>query len=366
MTCILSYMEIFHNKSLKELNQYGVDVKAKYFVTLNSLEDLDELKDSELLKEDRILILGEGNNILFRGDFDGLVIKPEFKGKKIVKEDDKNVWVKIYSGEDWEKFVEWAVENAYQGIENMTMIPSSIGGAVSQNIAAYGQNIMDVIESLYAFDIKKKEFKEFSNEDCKYEYRSSIFKTDYKNRYIIIYAIFKLNKVAEELETSYHERASRYGSLESELQTFAKEPYSIKDVMKAVQNLRTKKLPSIDEYGTCGSVFANPIVTKDRYFELSGKIPELQSYPIDKLQYTRKDWFDIDEEYVKIPAGRIIDHLGWLGKWEGNVGVYDKHALCVVTNRKAKGDELFDFLEKIRKNVKDEYNIDLEYEINII
>jgi UDP-N-acetylmuramate dehydrogenase len=225
---------------------------------------------------------------------------------------------------------------------------------------------MDVVDSLYAFDLEKGNFKEFSNEECEYDYRSSIFKKKYKNRFIVIYSIFKLNKVADELETSYHERASRYGSLEEELQKFSKEPYSIQDVMKAVQNIRTRKLPSVDEYGTCGSVFANPIVTKDKYFELAEKIPELQSYPVDKLQYSRKDWYDIDEEYVKIPAGRIIDHLGWLGKWEGNVGVYDRHALCVVTNRKAKGKEVYNFLEKIKKDVKDKYDISLEYEINII
>jgi UDP-N-acetylmuramate dehydrogenase len=359
-------MEISHNKSLKELNQYGVDAEARILITLENLQDLQEFKDSTLLNEETTLILGDGNNILFRDDFDGVIIKPEFKGKEIINEDSENVWVKIYSGEDWEEFVDWAVENQYQGIENMTMIPSSIGGAVSQNIAAYGQNIMDVVESLYAFDLEKNEFREFSNEECEYEYRSSAFKTKFRNRFLIIYAIFKLNKVANELETSYHERASRYGSLESELETFAKEPYTIKDVQKAVENLRTKKLPSIEEYGTCGSVFANPIVTKDKYFELSEKIPELQSYPVDKLQYTRKDWFDIDEEYVKIPAGRIIDHLGWLGKWQGDVGVYDKHALCVVTNRNATGKEVFEFLEQIRQNVKGEFDIDLDYEINII
>jgi UDP-N-acetylmuramate dehydrogenase len=359
-------MKISHNKSLKDLNQYGVDVQASHFIELESLEDIEELKNSELLKEDNILILGDGNNILFRDDYDGLVIKPEFKGKEIVKEDDEHIWVKIYSGESWEEFVEWTVENDYQGVENMTMIPSSIGGAVSQNIAAYGQNIMDVVESLYAFDLKEKKYTSFTNKDCEYGYRSSAFKTKYKNRFIIIYAIFKLNKVVEELETSYHERASRYGSIEEELKEIGKEPYTIKDVMKAVQNIRTRKLPPIEEYGTCGSVFANPIVTKERYFELAEQIPELQSYPVNKLDYSRKDWFDIDEEYVKIPAGRIIDHLEWRGKWEGDVGVYDRHALCVVTNRKASGEELFDFLEKIRKNVKEEYDIELEYEINII
>jgi UDP-N-acetylmuramate dehydrogenase len=359
-------MEITHNKSLKDLNQYGIDVDAKYYIELKSLEDLEELQNSELINEKNVLILGEGNNILFRKNYNGLIVKPLFKGKEIIKENKNYVWLKIYSGEDWERFVEWAVEHNYQGVENMTMIPSSIGGAVSQNIAAYGQNIMDIVETLYAFDLKKKEFKTFTNKECEYEYRSSAFKTKYPNRFIIIYAIFKLNKIVEELETSYHERASRYGSLESELQNFAKEPYSIQDVMKAVQNIRTRKLPSVEEYGTCGSVFANPIVTKEKFFKLAKQIPELQSYPVDKLQYTRKDWFDIDEEYVKIPAGRIIDHLGWLGKWEGDVGVYDRHALCIVTNRKASGKEVFDFLEKIRQNVREEYDIDLEYEINII
>jgi len=225
---------------------------------------------------------------------------------------------------------------------------------------------MDVVESIYTFDLKKKRFRTFSNKDCKYEYRSSIFKTKYKNRFLIIYAVFKLNKVAQELETSYHERTSRYGSLEEELNKFSKEPYSIQDVQKAVENIRTRKLPSVDQYGTCGSVFANPIVSKEKYLQLAKEIPELQSYPVDKLQYSRKDWFNVDEEYVKIPAGRIIDELGWRGKWEGNVGVYDKHAVCIVTNRKASGKEMFAFLEKIRKNVKDMYDIDLEYEINII
>ncbi|MDD3474580.1 MAG: UDP-N-acetylmuramate dehydrogenase [Candidatus Dojkabacteria bacterium] len=359
-------MKISKNKSLKNLNQYGVDANAKIFVELEDLNDIQELENSKILDNEKFLILGDGNNILFRDNFDGVVIKPKFKGKKIIKEDDKNVWIEIYSGEDWEEFVTWAVDNNYQGIENMTMIPSSIGGAVSQNIAAYGQNIMDVVESVETFDLQKKEFKTFTNEECEYGYRSSIFKRKYKSRFLLISAVFKLNKVANELETSYHERASRYGSLEEELRTFAEEPYNIKDVMIAVQNLRTKKLPSVDEYGTCGSVFSNPVVTKEKFFELSKIISELQSYPIDKLQYTRKDWFNVNEEYVKIPAGRIIDQLGWLGKWEGDVGVYDKHALCVVTNRKASGKEVFDFLEKIRQNVKESYDIDLDYEINII
>ena len=286
--------------------------------------------------------------------------------KKILKQDEKNVWIEVFSGENWEDFVEWTVEKNYEGIENLTMIPSSVGGAVSQNIAAYGQNIMDIVEEVFTYDTKEKEFKTFSNKDCEYTYRGSIFKDQYPNRYLVISTVFKFNKIVEKLETSYHERASRYGSLADELASFAKEPYTVHDVMTAVQNIRTRKLPSVDEYGTCGSVFANPIVTVEKYKELSKQIPELQSYPVNKLSYDRTNWDEIDEDNVKIPAGRILDYLGWKGKWEGNVGMFKNHALCLVTNRKASGSEVYDFLEKIRSDVKKHYDIDLRYEINII
>jgi len=359
-------MKISENISLKKYNQYGVDINTKYLVELREPKELEQLITSDLLKEKNILLLGEGNNILFRKDFNGVIIKPEFKGKEIIKEDKQNIWVKLYSGEDWEEFVQWAVLNNYQGVENMTLIPSSIGGAVSQNIAAYGQNIMDVVTEVETFNIRSGEYKIFTNKECEYTYRNSIFKSQHKNEFLIISATFKLNKITNELETSYHERESRYGSIEGELTTFSTPPYSIQDVMKAVENISNRKLPSVKEYGTCGSVFANPLVSKEEYLRLAKIIPELQSYPVEKLQYTRREWSKMDEDSVKIPAGRLIDELGWLGKWEGNVGVYDKHALCIVSNRKATGEEIYTFLERIRKDVKDKYDVELTYEINII
>ena len=359
-------MEVQKNKSLKELNQYGVDVKAKLYIELRQDKDIEELLEANYLKKEKFLILGQGNNILFRNDFDGLIIRPLFKGKKIIKENEKNIWIEIYSGEDWDTFVRWCVKNDYQGIENLVDIPSSLGGAVSQNIAAYGQNIMDVIESVSTIDLEKKEKKIFTNQMCKYSYRRSVFKSSEKSRYLLISSVFKLNKEGEDIEISYHERKARYGSLEDELKSFAKEPYTIQDVMEAVIRQRGKKLPSIKEYGTCGSVFENPTVTKEKYTELSKVISELQSYPADKLSYTKTKWDEIDEEYVKIPAGRIIDELGWRGKWIGDVGVHKNHALCLVTNRKASGEDIFNFLEDIRKDVKEKYDISLNYEINII
>ncbi len=357
-------MKILKNKSLKEFNQYGVDINAKYFVEIKNDNDITDLINSGYLKKENILILGSGNNILFTKDFNGIVVKPNLMGKKTIKEDNKFVWIEVNAGEDWDAFVKWCVENNYQGIENLANIPSSIGGAVSQNIAAYGQNIMDVIETVNTIDLRNGKKKTFSNKECEYTYRSSIFKSKEKNRYLITSTIFKLKKEIDNLEISYFERKSRYGSLEDELKSFAKEPYSIQDVSKAVINQRKKKLPSVKEYGTCGSVFENPTVTKEKYLSLSKSISELQSYPVEKLVY-KKEGDERIEEYVKIPAGRIIDELGYRGKWKGNVSMYEKHALCLVTNRRASGKEIFNFLEDLRKEVNEKYDVNLNYEINI-
>jgi len=357
-------MKILKNISLKEFNQYGVDVNAKYFVQINKEKDVLELINSGYLKKDKVILLGSGNNILFTKEFNGIVIKSNLMGKNLIKEDKKFVWIEVSSGEDWDTFVKWCAKNNYQGIENLIDIPSSIGGAVSQNIGAYGQNIMDVIESVNAIDLENGKIKKFSNKECEYSYRDSIFKSKDKNIYLITSAVFKLKKEIGNLEISYFERKSRYGSLEEELKSFAKEPYTIQDVSKAVFNQRSKKLPSIKEYGTCGSVFENPVVTKEKYLSLSKAISELQSYPVEKLVY-RKNSNEKLDEFVKIPAGRIIDELGYRGKWKGNVGMYEKHALCLVTNRKATGIEIYNYLEKIKKEVKEKYDVDLNYEINI-
>ncbi len=338
-------MKVFKNKSLKDFNQYGVNTKTKYLIEVDGENDISSLLESEYLNEERILILGEGNNILFVNDFNGTIIKPVIKGKKVVKEDKKNVWIKAYCGENWDKFVRWCVKNNYQGVENMVDIPGNIGGVVSQSIGAYGQNIMDAVESVEAVNLKTGERTTFTNSECKFSYRSSIFKTTGNPEYLIISSIFKLNKGESNSKLNY-------STVEEELKTFAQQPYTTSDVMQAVINQRKKKLPSAKEYGTCGCVFENPFVTKEKYIELSKVIPNLQSYPAG--------------EYVKIPAGRVIDELGWKGKWKGNAGVYENHALCVVTNRKASGEEILKLIEEIKEEVKKKYDIDLKYEINII
>jgi UDP-N-acetylmuramate dehydrogenase len=358
-------MNVKKDYSLKKYNTFCIDVKAKYFANVKSVKQCISILQK--YKDEKILILGGGSNTLLLTDWEGLVLKIDFKGKKIIKEDDQNIYIKVSAGEDWDKLVRYAVKKDWAGIENLVFIPGTVGGAVAQNIGAYGQSITDTLEEIEALEIDTLKLQKYDPKDCDYKYRSSIFKKEWRNKYIITSATFKLRKNTKEFELSYHERSGRYGSLKEELESFAKEPYSIQDVMKAVFRQRTKRLPSVDEYGTCGSFFTNPLVTYSKYKELLKKIPDLQCYPSEDLRYDLSDASQFkDDDLVKIPAGRLLDELGWKGKWCGNVGVSEKHALCVVTNKKAVGEEVIEFINSMQKDVKDKYDIELEPEVNII
>lgn len=347
-------LKIEENTSLKNYNTFKVDVTAKYLAIPQTIEEIKEVL--EKFKDENLIILGGGSNTLFTKDWDGLVLIPKLKGINVVKEDEKYVYVQASAGEIWDEFVRWCVKNDYAGIENMVMIPGTVGGGVSQNIGAYGQEISKVIEEINALDIKTFEEKVIKPEECGYGYRKSNFKNIWQNKYLITSTIFKLTKHTKEFELSYHERAGRYGSLKEELDSFAKEPYSIQEVMEAIIRQREKRLPSVEEYGTAGSFFANPIVTVDKFNELSKIVEELQSYPAEGYS----------EEYLKIPAGRLLDELGWKGKKIGNVATFERHALCVVTNMKATGKEILDYIEAMKKSVMDEYGVELISEVNII
>ena len=347
-------MNIKKNTSLKDYNTFKVDVKAKYLAIPQTIEEVKEVLKK--YKDEKLIILGGGSNTLFTKDWDGLVLIPKLKGINVVKEDEKYVYVQASAGEIWDEFVRWCVKNDYAGIENMVMIPGTVGGGVSQNIGAYGQEISKVVEKINILDIKTFEEKVIKPEECGYGYRKSNFKNIWQNKYLITSTIFKLTKHTKEFELSYHERAGRYGSLKEELDSFAKEPYSIQEVMEAIIRQRGKRLPSVEEYGTAGSFFANPIVTVEKFNELSKIIEELQSYPAEGYS----------EEYLKIPAGRLLDELGWKGKKIGNVATFERHALCVVTNMKATGKEILDYIEAMKKSVMDEYGVELTSEVNII
>jgi UDP-N-acetylmuramate dehydrogenase len=349
-------MKIYTNHSLKKYNTFGTDTKAKYFANIKSIKQLKKILQK--YPNEKILLLGQGSNTLFVDDWDGLVLKIDLKGKTIVKKEKESVDIKVASGEDWDKFVRYTVKKNYSGIENLVMIPGTVGAGVAQNIGAYYQEVIDTLISTEALDTKTLKLKTLFPKECGFRYRNSFFKKEWKGKYIITSTTFKLKKYEKNKEgvNKYQEDLEKnklYEGLNEELKSFAKKPYTIKDVMNAVIRQREKKLPSLKEYGTCGSFFENPIVTKEEYERVKKQIPDLVSYPVK-------------DTLVKIPAGKLLDELGWKSRGKENVGVYKKHALCVVTNKKATGKEIYEFITNMQKDVKEKYGITLTPEVNII
>jgi UDP-N-acetylmuramate dehydrogenase len=349
-------MLVKKNHSLKKHNTFGTDTKTKYFARVKSIKQIKKILKK--YPNEKILVLGKGSNTLFVDDWDGLVFKIDLKGKEVIEEDEKTVKVKVASGENWDKFIRYTVRKNYSGIENMVMIPGTVGAGVAQNIGAYDQEIKDTLITIEALDTKTLKLRTFTPKECGFRYRNSSFKREWKNKYIITSATFKLIKYKKNKEgvnkyQRYLKKNKLYEGLNEELQIFATKPYSIRDVMNAVIKQRKKKLPSLKEYGTCGSFFENPIITKEEYERIKELIPDLASYYIK-------------ENLVKVPAGKLLDELGWKTKGEKNVGVFEKHALCVVTNKKATGKEIYEFITNMQKDVEKNYGITLIPEVNII
>jgi len=354
-------MNIQSHVSLNLLNTLRLPSKASLFAPISAQTNLPALmNDSRFFNP---FILGGGSNILFVGDYEGVVLKTDIKGIDILSETDEGVVLEVGSGESWHSLVAFAVDHNWGGIENMALIPGTVGAAPVQNIAAYGQNFVDVFESLDAFDMTTGKSATFDAPSCKLAYRSSIFKTTFKNRYLITKVRIKLHK-KHQLSTDYFMIHMSYDSLRSELRSFATAPYTIKDVYQAVIHIRTRKLPDPKLFPTCGSFFLNPTISRETYDELSSQIPELQSYPVEQLQYTAL--IDPSDAHVKIPAGRLIDELGWRGKTVGNCSVWDKHALVFTHNGDATGKEFLEFTNRIKNSVFESYGVSLESEIVVV
>ncbi|MBI5139823.1 UDP-N-acetylmuramate dehydrogenase [Candidatus Nomurabacteria bacterium] len=359
-------MTIEKNYDLKKLNTLSVSARAKLFVEIKSEEDLRALFLTSEFKENNKFFLGGGSNVLFTKDFNGIVVKVSILGKKVLEESEESVLLEVNAGENWHDFVTYAVEKNWGGIENLAFIPGLVGAAPIQNIAAYGENFSDVFISLDAFNVESGEVEVFDKEKCGFGYRESIFKRELKGKYIILRVRMKLSKIPK-LETSYYQIGIVRDGVKQELEKISKGPYSIKDVYQAVINIRTRKLPDPKKIPTAGSFFLNSIVSKEKYEELKKKVPELQCYPPDQVAYKKlNDPALAKEDFVKVATGRLLENLGWLGKWDGNVGVHDKHALVIVTNGEASGAEILKFSELIKKSYLENYGIPLEAEVNLI
>lgn len=356
-------LRIYKNYSLKNHNAFKLDVTADFFASLSQKRDFKKLAKRFDLKNTKHFILGSGFNTLFTGNFKGLIIHPNIEGVERLKENKNHVWLKVGAGVDWSKFVKYSVDNKLSGIENLNLIPGSVGAAPIQNIAAYGQNFEDVFARLTAYDLTENKFVKFNRKKCEFAYRDSFIKREGKGRYAVLDVTVRLSKKAK-IETSYH---SRYGGIVDELTKFTKPPYSVRDIARAVARIRRRKFTIKKGNGSAGSFFLNPFVSKAKLAEIQKKAPDVQFYPIEKTTYPPLDdpYFK-HSEYVKVAAGWLLEEIGWRGKRIGNVGTSPNQALVVISYGKATPNEILSFTKSMQADFKKSYEIKLEPEVNII
>lgn len=337
-------MKIEHRKSLKNYNTFGIDVTAQEFVKITSESELIEILSSHSHKE--LFILSGGSNMLLTQNINALVIHIAIKGITVLQETDNYVQIAVSAGENWHDFVQYCIHNDYGGLENLSLIPGYVGSAPIQNIGAYGVELKDTMESCEAINIETTEKHTFTNKDCQFDYRNSIFKNEAKGKYIISKVIFKLTKNKHTLNTSY-------GAIEKALTDQKISNPTIQDVSEAVIKIRKSKLPDPAEIGNSGSFFKNPVISSSQFKALQKSYPDIPSYVID-------------EHHIKVPAGWLIEQCGFKGKRWGDAGVHEKQALVLVNYDNASGEEILNLSKKIQDKVAKIFGVQLETEVNII
>ena len=338
-------IDILENYSLKSLNTFALDVKARYFVAVQSVEELRAVLADPIYGQLPRLVLGGGSNLLFTQDFEGIVIKISIHGIDKVKEDDDHVWLKVGAGENWHQFVLYCIEHDYAGLENLSLIPGTAGAAPMQNIGAYGVEIKDIFEMLEAVKIEDRSIQTFTNQACEFGYRHSIFKQELKNQYIIASATFRLNK-----QPIYN---TSYGAIQETLDKFQIKDLSIRAISDAVIHIRRSKLPDPEKIGNAGSFFKNPSIEAGLFARIKEAYPTIPGYKqVDGL--------------IKVPAGWLIEQCGWKGKSIGNAGVHTHQALVLVNHGNAKGEEIKQLAEAVQASVNEKFGIVLSPEVNIV
>ncbi|WP_426672219.1 UDP-N-acetylmuramate dehydrogenase [Mucilaginibacter sp. McL0603] len=337
-------LQIQENVSLKNFNTFGIDASAKYFVEINREEELTELfMDPQWLQVER-LVLGGGSNVLFVKNFDGLVIRMNIRGIEH-RINHEEVFVEAGAGEVWNDLVNYCVDRQYAGIENLSLIPGSVGASPIQNIGAYGVELKDVFRSCRAFEIATGEFKNFTKEDCCFGYRDSVFKNELKNKYIILSVKFRLSLIPN--------INLKYGAIEQELANRNISEPTIKDVSRVVSHIRVSKLPDPSTIGNAGSFFKNPVISSEQFQQLQSKFPEVVNYPAG-------------DGLVKLAAGWLIEQCGWKGKVVGHTGTWKNQALVLVNHGGATGEEVYSLSSQIIDSVYTKFGVSLKREVNVI
>jgi UDP-N-acetylmuramate dehydrogenase len=337
-------MIITENCELRPFNSFGISGTAKYFVEVFSAQEIRDLLKSDSFSKIERLVIGGGSNMLLKTDYKGCIIANRITGIEIIEENDNHVYIKAGAGIVWHDLVMHCISNNYAGIENLSLIPGSVGASPIQNIGAYGVELKDVFHELEAMELETMELKKFSNTDCKFGYRDSVFKWHLKNKFIICSVTLRLNK-----NPIYN---TSYGAIEDELTNMGIKEKSIAAISKAVCNIRTSKLPNPAEIGNAGSFFKNPVIGREQYSALKNTFADMVSYPAG--------------ENVKLAAGWLIEQCGWKGYTENNFGVHKNQALVLVNYGGASGDDIYNLSEKIIKSVNEKFGVLLEREVNVI
>lgn len=335
-------MKIYEHYSLKALNTFGIDVQARYFC---SLRTLGGLKTVMLWRREHpdlpVLFLGGGSNMLFIADFPGMVVQVRLEERKVIAEDEHYVYVRAGAGENWHEFVRWTLEQGYAGLENLSLIPGTVGAAPMQNIGAYGVELKDHFYELDALDWRTAELRKFSLDDCAFAYRDSHFKSVEPGRWLIAAVTFRLPKQPV-WKTDYA------GVSES----LADQALDARRISDAIITIRQSKLPDPAVLGNAGSFFKNPLVTAEAFAAMKAKFPNCPAWPQDQA--------------VKLSAGWLIDQCGWKGKRVGDAGTYDQHALVLVNHGQASGAEIWQFAQAIIVSVAEKFGVTLEAEPNVM
>ena len=357
-------MHLDQKVSLKNLNTFGMDVQARYFVEAKTHSEVLTLLNYRHMIHMPILFLGGGSNMLFTCDFPGIVIRINSKGIEVKEENESQVLVTAEAGENWDEFVQYCVSRGWAGLENLSLIPGTVGAAPIQNIGAYGVEVKDAIESVLVIDIESGKQRRYTNAECHFNYRSSIFKRALRGKVIILNVTFKLNKIemfdgesATGLQgdkvTGFPGLKLDYGDIRSELQRLEVDIPTIGDVRAAVGNIRRRKLPDPAMIGNAGSFFKNPVVGNDLLVSLQENFPGIPFY-----QST--------PEMVKIPAAWLIEQCGWKGFRSGDAGVHPDQPLVLVNYGSATGKQILALADQIMDSVNKKFGITLEAEVNIV